>query len=73
MNSTPDSIEGTIIVVVRWVRLGVEVFGAGLVTRGVCVAIAQLIRTLAARKLAEFTHKRFFAGALCCGLEIPES
>jgi uncharacterized membrane protein len=58
MTFTPDSIEGTTIAVVRWVKLGVEVFGAGLVTLGVCVAIAQLIRTLAARKLAEFTTTR---------------
>ena len=58
MNSTPDSIEGTAIVVVRWVKLGVEIFGAGLVTLGVCVAIAQLIRNLAARKPAEFTVTR---------------
>ena len=28
MTSTPDSIEGTIIIAVRWVKLGVEVFGA---------------------------------------------
>ena len=55
MIPTPDSIEGTIIIVVRWVKLGVEVFGAGLVTLGVCVAIVHLIRTLAARKSAEFT------------------
>ena len=58
MTSTPDSIEGVIIVVVRWVKLGVEIFGAGLVTLGVCVAIAQLIRNLAARKPAEFTVTR---------------
>lgn len=58
MTSTPDSIEGTIIVVVRWVKLGVEIFGAGLVTLGVCVAIVHLIRTLAARKPAEFTTTR---------------
>ena len=58
MTSTPDSIEGTIIVVVRWVKLGIEVFGAGLVTLGVCVAIVQFIRTLAARKPAEFTTTR---------------
>ena len=58
MTSTPDSIEGTIIVAVRWVKLGVEVFGAGLVTLGVCVAIVQLIRNLAARTLAEFTTIR---------------
>ena len=55
---TPDSIEGIIIVVVRWVKLGVEIFGGGLVTLGVCVAIVNLIRTLAARKPAEFTATR---------------
>jgi uncharacterized membrane protein len=58
MNSTPDSIEGIIILVVRWVKLGVEVFGAGLVTLGVCVAISQLIRNFAARTLVEFTTTR---------------
>lgn len=58
MTSTPDSIEGTIIVVVHWLKLGVEIFGAGLVTLGVCVAIVHLIRTLAARKPAEFTTTR---------------
>lgn len=55
MTSTPDSIESTIIVVVHWLKLGVEIFGAGLVTLGVCVAIVHLIRTLAARKPSEFT------------------
>ena len=32
MIPTPDSVEGTIILVVRWMKLGVEIFGAGLVT-----------------------------------------
>ena len=58
MTTTPDSIEGTILVVVRWVKLGVEIFGAGLVTLGVCLAILHLIRTLAARKPADFTATR---------------
>lgn len=58
MSFTPDSIEGTIIVVVRWVKLGVEIFGAGLVTLGVCLAILHLIRGLAARKPTEFTTTR---------------
>ena len=58
MTVTPDSIEGTIIVAVRWVKLGVEVFGAGLVTLGVCVAIVQLIRNLTARKPADFIATR---------------
>jgi hypothetical protein len=44
MTSTPDSIEDTIIVVVRWVKRGVEIFGAGLVTLGVCVTIVHLTR-----------------------------
>ena len=55
---TPDSIEGTIIVVVRWVKLGVEIFGAGLVTLGVCLAIVHLLRTLATGKSADFTATR---------------
>ena len=58
MTSTPDSIEGTIIVAVRWVKLGVEIFGAGLVTLGVCLAILHLGRTLVARKPADFTATR---------------
>jgi len=58
MTSDPDVIEGTIIGLVRWVKLGVEIFGAGLVTLGVCVAIVQLIRNLAAREPAEFTAIR---------------
>ena len=58
MPSTPASIEGTIVIVVRWVKLGVEIFGAGLVTLGVCVAIVQLVRTLAAGRPAEFTETR---------------
>ena len=58
MTTAPDSIEDTAIIVVRWVKLGVEIFGAGLVKLGVCVAIVQLIRNLAARKPADFTSTR---------------
>ena len=58
MTYTPDSIQAAVIVAVRWVKLGIEVFGAGLVTLGVCVAILQLLRTIAARKPAEFTVTR---------------
>ena len=58
MIATPESVEGPIIAAVRWVKLGVEIFGAGLVTLGVCVAIMQLIRSLVARKPAEFTAAR---------------
>ncbi len=58
MIPTPDSIEGTIVAIVRWVKLGVEIFGAGLVTIGVCVAIMQLGRNLVAGRPAEFTAAR---------------
>ena len=58
MTSTPDSIEGTIIVAVRWVKLSVEIFGAGLVTLGVCLAVLHLSRTLVARKPADFIATR---------------
>jgi uncharacterized membrane protein len=58
MTSTPEFIEGTIVIVVRWVKLGVEVFGAGLVTLGVCAAVLQLLRNLAGGKPAEFTATR---------------
>lgn len=54
---TPDAIEGTVIVVVSWVKLGVEIVGAGLVTLGVCLAIVHLVRT-AVRQRSDFTATR---------------
>jgi hypothetical protein len=39
MDSMLDSIEGAIVVIVRWMRLGVEIFGTGLVSLGVRRAI----------------------------------
>lgn len=58
MIPTPDSVEGTIIFAVRWVKLGVEIIAAGLVTLGVCLAILHLVRTVAAGRPAEFTETR---------------
>ena len=58
MNPSPDSIEGATILVVHWVKLGVEIFGAALVTLGVCLAIVHLVRTLAARRPTEFIETR---------------
>ena len=58
MTITPDSVEGTVIVVVSWVKLGVEIVGAVLVTLGVGLAILHLIRRLAARQRADFTATR---------------
>lgn len=50
--------EGAIIVFVQWLKLGIETVGVLLVATGVCVAIAQLVRMLAARKPTEFTDIR---------------
>jgi uncharacterized membrane protein len=58
MNPMPDSIEDTVIFVVSWVKLGVELFGAGMVTLGVCLAIAHFVRTLLASGPTEFTTTR---------------
>lgn len=58
MSMNVDSIEGLVIAVVRWLKLGVEIFGAGLVTLGVCMAILQLTRNLVTRRQADFTVTR---------------
>ena len=58
MPATPQSLEGTVVSIVRWVKLGVEVFGAGLVTVGVCAAILQLGYSLVRRTSADFTSTR---------------
>lgn len=58
MVPSPDSIEGTIIIMVRWVKLGVEIFGATLVTIGVIRAIAHLVRTFATKEASRFTATR---------------
>lgn len=58
MSLAPGSIEGSVIAAVQWVKLGVEIFGAGLVTLGVCVAIAHLTRALVSREAAAFTSTR---------------
>ena len=53
-----SSVELAVVASVRWVKLGIEIFGAALVTFGVCAAVAHLIRTLAAPKPHEFTSTR---------------
>ncbi len=70
MTPMPDSIEGTVISVVSWVKLGVEVLSAGLVTLGVCLAIAHFVRTLSARGPKEFiTTRLILARYLVLALE----
>ena len=51
-------IEQNVILVVGWIKLGIEVVGAALVTVGVCVAIVHLIRTLASRQSGDFAPTR---------------
>lgn len=58
MTMMPEPIEGTIVFIVGWVKLGIEIFGATLVTLGVCVAIVHLIRTLVAGDSSDFTSTR---------------
>ena len=58
MMPSTDLIEGVIIVVVRWIKLGVEIFGAVLVTIGVIMAIAHLVRTFATKEALTFTATR---------------
>jgi uncharacterized membrane protein len=58
MIPAPDFVESTIVVIVRWVELGVEICGAGLVAIGVCVAVVHLGRSLLARRTVEFTAAR---------------
>ena len=53
-----ETIEGTIITLVQWLKLCVEALGAGIVGVGVFVALAQLIRMVASRRPAEFTAVR---------------
>ena len=58
MESPANSIEGNIIVLVQWLKLGIETVGVVLVATGVCVAIAQLARVLIARQPTDFTDIR---------------
>jgi uncharacterized membrane protein len=58
IGSPVETIEGTIITMVQWLKLCVETLGAGIVGVGVCVALAQLIRMLASRQPAEFNAVR---------------
>ena len=58
MHPPATSIEGNVIVLVQWMKLGIETVGVVLVAIGVCVAIAQLARILAARQHTEFTDIR---------------
>jgi uncharacterized membrane protein len=58
MMSTASSIENAIVVVVQWLKLGVETVGATLVLLGVCVAVVQLLRPALMRQPVQFNTVR---------------
>lgn len=56
--AAPLPIEETIVWLVQWLKLGVEVIGATLVALGVLVAVVQLVRQFASGNTAQFTAVR---------------
>ena len=56
--ATALPIEGTIISIVQWLKLGIEMVGAALIAIGVVVAVAKLLRQFATRDGGEFTSIR---------------
>ncbi|MEO6596824.1 MAG: DUF1622 domain-containing protein [Planctomycetota bacterium] len=58
MHPPANSVEDFIIVMVQWLKLGIETVGVVLVAIGVIAAVMQLVRTLAARRSADFTDIR---------------
>ena len=51
-------IEETIIWLVQWLKLGVEIIGAGLVAVGVVIAVVELARHFLAGRGSDFTQVR---------------
>ena len=58
MPETTSIVEHNVILIVGWVKLAIEVFGATLVTIGVCVAIVHWIRTVRSGKEQDFAQTR---------------
>ncbi len=58
MEAASPAIEGSIIWLVQWLKLGIETIGASLVGIGVLVAVALLVRNLATKRGGEFTAIR---------------
>lgn len=58
MPETTSIVEHNVILIVGWVKLAIEVFGATLVTIGVCVAIVHWIRTVRSEKEQDFAQTR---------------
>ncbi|MEZ6100658.1 MAG: DUF1622 domain-containing protein [Pirellulaceae bacterium] len=58
MPETTSIVEHNVILIVGWVKLAIEVFGAALVTIGVCVAIVHWIRTVRSGEEQDFAQTR---------------
>jgi uncharacterized membrane protein len=58
MEHSLDSVEGTIIVLVQWLKLGIESMGVALVAIGVCAAVLQFVRAMATRQTTDFSRIR---------------
>jgi uncharacterized membrane protein len=51
-------LEGWVVVMVGWLRLGIELFGAAVVAVGLVMAVIGVIRELSTRRGASFHHVR---------------
>lgn len=58
MPETTSIVELNVIIFVGWVKLAIELFGAVLVTVGVCVAILHLLRTATKGQETDFSQTR---------------
>jgi uncharacterized membrane protein len=58
MPETTSIVEHNVILIVGWVKLAIEVFGATLVTIGVCVAIVHWVSTVSSGKKQDFAQTR---------------
>jgi uncharacterized membrane protein len=58
MKTPFEQVEEQVIVVVQWLKLGVETIGAGIIGLGVLIAIVLFLRALAARRPTDFNSIR---------------
>lgn len=58
LENTAPFIEGNIIWLVQWLKLGIETIGAALIGLGVVTAAVQFVRHMIAQRDAEFTSIR---------------
>lgn len=54
----PDAAEHLLVAIVKWIMLAAEACSVALVAIGVCLAVFQLIRSLAVGRTADFVETR---------------